>query len=58
MTSEWTATKQLELDVLAFIQRHTEKPKPYRRKKLSDEIWQLGGSMTTEQLNAANFRFT
>ena len=35
MTSEWIATKQLELDILAFIHRHTEKPKPDRQKKSS-----------------------
>ena len=33
-----TSTKQLETDIRAFIERHNEKPKPYRWTKSADEI--------------------
>jgi transposase len=33
-----TSTKQLEADIRAFIERHNEKPKPYRWTKSADEI--------------------
>ena len=33
-----TSTKQLEVDILAFIERHNENPKPYRWIKSADEI--------------------
>jgi transposase len=33
-----TSTKQLEVDILAFIERHNENPKPYRWTKSADEI--------------------
>ena len=33
-----TATKQLETDIRAFIERHNEKPKPYRWTKSAAEI--------------------
>src|SRR3954447_6655758 len=33
-----TSTKQLEADILAFIARHNEKPKPYRWTKSADDI--------------------
>jgi transposase len=33
-----TSTKQLEDDILAFIERHNESPKPYRWVKSADEI--------------------
>ena len=32
-----TSTKQLETDIRAFIERHNEKPKPYRWTKSADE---------------------
>lgn len=33
-----TSTKQLEADIIAFIERHNEDPKPYRWTKSADEI--------------------
>ena len=33
-----TSTKKLEEDILAFIERHNEDPKPYRWTKSADEI--------------------
>ena len=33
-----TSTKQLGTDIRAFIERHNEKPKPYRWTKSADEI--------------------
>ena len=36
-----TSTKQLETDIRAFIERHYEKPKPYRWTKSADELLAL-----------------
>ena len=33
-----TSTNQLEADILSFIQRHNENPKPYKWTKSGDEI--------------------
>ena len=53
-----TSTKQLETDIRSFIERHNEKPKPYRWTKSADEILaSVKGFRKPDRHYAANFRF-